>query len=222
MTDGRQRKLELERALIDALVRTPLIAILRGLAPQQAPAVAERLLAAGFGVLEVPLNRPDALDSLPALVRHVGDRALIGAGTVMSPAQVRDVAAAGGRFVVMPHGDLRVIAACEEAGLPCIAGVATPTEAFAALDAGATALKLFPAQSLPPEVVGAWKAVLPADSWMVMVGGITPESMRPYRRAGARGFGIGSPIYRPEMPLDDIERAAREFVEASSALGVVP
>src|SRR5690349_22793793 len=124
-------------ALIDALTRTPLIAILRGLAPAEAPAVGERLLAAGFGALEVPLNRPDAEASLRALVQHAGARALIGAGTVLSADQVRRVAAAGGRFVVMPHGDLRVIEACRAESLPCIPGVATPTEAFAALAAGA-------------------------------------------------------------------------------------
>jgi 2-dehydro-3-deoxyphosphogalactonate aldolase len=205
--------------LTDAFTKTtPLIAILRGLAPEHAPAVAERLLAAGFGVLEVPLNRPDAEHSLRELVQHAGDRALIGAGTVMSPEQVRDVAAAGGRFVVMPHGDPRVIEECQKAGLPCVPGVATPSEAFAALAAGAAALKLFPAQSLPPDVVAAWKAVLADETWLIMVGGITPASMKPYRQAGARGFGIGSPIFRPGMPLDEIERAAKEFVEAAAVL----
>lgn len=206
-------------ALVAALARMPLIAILRGLAPEQAPAVGERLLRAGFGVLEVPLNRPDAESSLRALVQHAGDRALIGAGTVLSPEQVRQVAAAGGQFVVMPHGDPRVIEACHVAGLPCIPGVATPSEAFAALAAGAAALKLFPAQSLPPDVVAAWQAVLPADACLIMVGGITPASLGPYRAAGAGGFGIGSVIYRAGMSLEAIERAAREFVEAARASG---
>jgi 2-dehydro-3-deoxyphosphogalactonate aldolase len=205
-------------ALLDTLAHMPLLAILRGLAPDEAPAVGDRLIAAGFGVLEVPLNRPDAEASLRALVHHAGDRALIGAGTALSPEQVRRVAAAGGRFVVMPHGDPRVLDACHASGLPCIPGVATPTEAFAALDAGAAALKLFPAQSLPPDVVAAWSAVLPAETWLIMVGGITPASMARYRRAGARGFGIGSVIYRAGMPLDAIEHAAREFVEAARAL----
>jgi len=131
---------------------------------------------------------------------------------------VHHVAAAGGRFVVMPHGDPRVIEACREHGLACIPGVATPTEAFAALAAGAAALKLFPAQSLPPDVVAAWNAVMPPEARLVMVGGITPGSLRPYWAAGARGFGIGSLIYRPDMSLDDIERAARELVAAARAL----
>lgn len=208
-------------ALIDALARTPLIAILRGLEPEHAAGVGERLVSAGFGVLEVPLNRPGATSSLRALVEHLGPRALIGAGTVMSREHVREVAAAGGRFVVMPHGDPRVIEACQEAGLPCIPGVATPTEAFAALAAGAAALKLFPARALPPEVVAAWKAVLPDETWLIMVGGITRTSLQPYVQAGARGFGIGSEIFRPGLSLDHMERAAREFVEAARAVSPV-
>ena len=205
-------------ALIDALTRMPLVAILRGLTPEQAAPVGERLIAAGFELLEVPLNRPDAVDSMRALVAHTGERALIGAGTVMSAAQVRDVAAAGGRYVVMPHADPRVIEACREQALPCIPGVATPTEAFAALAAGAAALKLFPAQSLQPDVVAAWRAVLPAEACLVRVGGITQQSLRPSWAAGARGFGIGSILFRPDMPLDDIERAARELVGAAKVL----
>jgi 2-dehydro-3-deoxyphosphogalactonate aldolase len=200
--------------LIDALSPMPLLAILRGLPPEDAPAVADRLLAAGFRVLEVPLNRAGAEDTLATLVRHVGDRAWVGAGTVLQREHVRAVASAGGRFVVMPHADPKLIEACRAAALPCIPGVATPTEAFTALNAGADALKLFPAQSLPPSVVAAWKAVLADDTWLIPVGGITTKSLAPYRAAGARGFGLGSPIYTPGMPLEDIERAARSFVEA--------
>jgi 2-dehydro-3-deoxyphosphogalactonate aldolase len=162
----------------------------------------------------VPLNRAGAEDTLRALVRHVRDRAWVGAGTVLRLEQVRAVAAAGGRFVVMPHADPQLIQACRSAGLPCMPGVATPSEAFAALGAGADALKLFPAQSLPPAVVAAWQAVLPEDTWLIPVGGITIESLGPYRAAGARGFGLGSPIYAPGMPLADIERAAQSFVQA--------
>jgi len=202
--------------LIDALAPLPLLAILRGLPLSDVPAVADRLLAAGLRVLEVPLNRPGAEDTLRALIRHVGDRAWVGAGTVLRPEQVRAVAAAGGRFVVMPHADPQLIGACRSAALPCVPGVATPSEAFSALAAGADALKLFPAQSLPPAVVAAWAAVLPEGTWLVPVGGITTESLAPYRAAGARGFGLGSPIYAPGKPLADIERAARSFVEAWS------
>jgi 2-dehydro-3-deoxyphosphogalactonate aldolase len=202
--------------LIDALSPLPLLAILRGLTVAEAPAVADRLLAAGMRVLEVPLNRPGAIDSLRSLVQHVGNRGLVGAGSVFSPEQVGDVAAAGGRFVVMPHGDPRVIAACRAAALPCVPGVATPSEAFAALAAGADALKLFPAQSLPPAIVAAWRAVLPPQTWLIMVGGISAESISPYRAAGAQGFGLGSVIYQPGMALDDVESAARRFVAAWS------
>jgi 2-dehydro-3-deoxyphosphogalactonate aldolase len=219
MGASRQVAAAARSALIEALSPLPLLAILRGLPAGDVPAVAERLLAAGIRVLEVPLNREGAEDSLGALVRHVGDRGLVGAGTVMRPAQVRDVVAAGGRFVVMPHGDPQVIEACRSAALPCVPGVATPSEAFAALAAGADALKLFPAQSLPPPVVAAWRAVLPEDAWLIMVGGITTASLAPYRAAGARGFGLGSPLYAPGMPLDTVERAARSFVEACMKSG---
>jgi len=202
--------------LTEALSPLPLLAILRGLPAADAAAVADRLLGAGLRVLEVPLNRPGAVGSLRALVQHVGSRGLVGAGSVFSPDQVEDVVAAGGRFVVMPHGDPRVIAACRAAALPCVPGVATPSEAFAALAAGADALKLFPAQSLPPAVVAAWRAVLPPQTWLIMVGGITAESIAPYRAAGAQGFGLGSVIYQPGMALDDVESAAHAFVAACS------
>jgi 2-dehydro-3-deoxyphosphogalactonate aldolase len=202
--------------LIDALSPLPLLAILRGLPAAEAASVADRLLLAGLRVLEVPLNRPGAIDSLRALVQRVGSRGLVGAGSVFGPEQVADVVAAGGRFVVMPHGDPRVIEACRRAGLPCVPGVATPSEAFAALAAGADALKLFPAQALPPAIVAAWRAVLPPPTWLIMVGGITTESILPYRAAGAQGFGLGSVIYQPGRSLDDVERAARSFVAAWS------
>ena len=205
--------------LIDALAPLPLLAILRGLPAAQAPAVADRLLAAGLRVLEVPLNRPGAVDSLRALVQHVGTRGLVGAGSVLHPDQVADVVAAGGRFVVMPHGDPRVVEACRRAGLACVPGVATPSEAFAALAAGADALKLFPAQALPPAVVAAWRAVLPPETWLILVGGITAQAIPPYRSAGAQGFGLGSVIYQPEWALDEVESAARRFVTAWSLPG---
>jgi 2-dehydro-3-deoxyphosphogalactonate aldolase len=202
--------------LIDALSPLPLIAILRGLTSADAPEVGERLLAAGLRVLEVPLNRPGAVDALRTLVKQVGSRALVGAGSVFSPEQVGDVLGAGGRFVVMPHGDPLVIAACRAAALPCVPGVATPSEAFAALAAGADALKLFPAQALPPAIVAAWRAVVPPEAWLIPVGGITPESIAPYRAAGAQGFGLGSPIYQPGMAPGAAESAARRFVAAWS------
>lgn len=192
----------------------PLVAILRGLTPQEAPAIGAALAEAGFHILEVPLNSPQPLQSIELLAKQLGDRCLIGAGTVLSTAQVQDVNNAGGRLVVMPHADVEVIAAAHASGMVCTPGVATPTEAFAALRAGADALKLFPAEQLPPPVLKAWSSVLPASTPLLPVGGITPERMAAYRQAGAAGFGIGSALYAPKTPADDVARRARAFIDA--------
>ena len=192
----------------------PLVAILRGLTPQEAPAIGAALAEAGFHILEVPLNSPQPLQSIELLAKQLGDRCLIGAGTVLSTAQVQDVNNAGGRLVVMPHADVEVIAAAHARGMVCTPGVATPTEAFAALRAGADALKLFPAEQLPPPVLTAWSSVLPAGTPLLPVGGITPERMAAYRQAGAAGFGIGSALYAPKTPADDVARRARAFIDA--------
>jgi 2-dehydro-3-deoxyphosphogalactonate aldolase len=196
------------------LADLPLIAILRGLRPAHALAVGEILVAAGFRAIEVPLNSPEPLVSLQALASRFGDRVLIGAGTVLDADAVRQVAAAGGRLVVMPHGNPSLIRQVHGLGLYCVPGVATPTEAFAALEAGADALKLFPAEALPPPVVKAWRAVLPKDCWLLPVGGITPDSMTPYLAAGANGFGLGSALFRSDLPAASIELQARRFVAA--------
>ena len=192
----------------------PLVAILRGLAPEQAPAIGAALVDAGFRILEVPLNSPRPLESIALLADAFGDRCLVGAGTVLAPAQVDEVARAGGRLIVMPHADPAVIAAARAAGLRCIPGVATPTEAFSALQAGADALKLFPAEQLPPPVPKAWRSVLPAGTALLPVGGITPERMAAYRAAGADGFGIGSALYAPGVDAAEVARRAAAFVEA--------
>lgn len=192
----------------------PLVAILRGLTPQEAPAIGAGLAEAGFHILEVPLNSPQPLQSIERLAKQLGDRCLVGAGTVLSTAQVQDVKNAGGRLVVMPHADVEVIAAAHASGMVCTPGVATPTEAFAALRAGADALKLFPAEQLPPPVLKAWSSVLPAGTPLLPVGGITPERMAAYRQAGAAGFGIGSALYAPKTPADDVARRARAFIDA--------
>jgi 2-dehydro-3-deoxyphosphogalactonate aldolase len=200
------------------LARMPLVAILRGLRPEEAIAIGEALLGAGFVAIEVPLNSPDPLASIERLAIAFGERALIGAGTVLGAAAVEEVAAAGGRLVVMPHGDPAVIRAAKAKGLFCMPGVATPTEAFAALAAGADALKLFPAEALPPAVVKAWRAVLPKDVWLLPVGGITPDTMAPYRAAGVAGFGLGSALYRAGASATEVARSARAFAAAWSAL----
>ncbi len=192
----------------------PLVAILRGLTPQEAPAIGAALADAGFHLLEVPLNSPQPLHSIELLARQLGDRCLVGAGTVLTTGQVQDVTNAGGRLLVMPHADVEVIASAHALGMRCTPGVATPTEAFAALRAGADALKLFPAEQLPPPVLKAWSSVLPAGTALLPVGGITPERMAAYRSAGAAGFGIGSALYAPGTPAAEVARRARAFIDA--------
>jgi len=196
----------------------PLVAILRGIRPEEALDIGEALFANGFRTLEVPLNSPSPLKSIEVLARRFGGDALVGAGTVLSEASARDVAAAGGKLVVMPHSDSAVIRAAKAAGCICLPGVATVTEAFAALAAGADALKLFPAEQLPPEVLKAWRAVLPVECGLLPVGGITPDRMAVYVRAGANGFGIGSALYKPGKPAADVARDAVAFVDAWAAL----
>lgn len=192
----------------------PLVAILRGLTPDEAVATGHGLVEAGFRVLEVPLNSPQPLDSIARLTAALGRDVLVGAGTVMTPANVDAVAAAGGRLIVMPHADTTVIRAAKAAGLLCVPGVATPTEAFAALAAGADGLKLFPAEQSSPAVLKAWRAVLPRDVPVLPVGGIAPDNMTPWVAAGAAGFGIGSALFAPGRTLDDTTQRARAFAQA--------
>ena len=196
------------------LTPLPLVAILRGLHPDEAVDIGSALAAAGFRILEVPLNSPDPCVSIRRMVDALGDDYLVGAGTVLDPARVEDVADAGGRLIVMPHADTAVIRAAKQAGLYCVPGVATPTEAFAALAAGADALKLFPAEQFTPAVLKAWRAVLPKDLAVLPVGGIAPDNMAPWLAAGAAGFGIGSSLYAPGRPAADVAARARDFAEA--------
>jgi 2-dehydro-3-deoxyphosphogalactonate aldolase len=195
--------------LQEQLRALPLVAILRGVEPGEAVAIGQVLIDVGFPALEVPLNSPEPLRSIAALAEAFGERVLVGAGTVLDPADVDRVAAAGGRLIVMPHADHAVVHAAKARGLWCIPGVATPTEAFGALAAGADALKMFPAEALPPTVVKAWRAVLPKEVWLLPVGGITPERMAPYVAAGADGFGLGSALYqRGRTPAETAAHAA--------------
>ena len=196
----------------------PLVAILRGLRPDEALEIGEALVRSGFRTLEVPLNSPAPLESIRLLAQRFGADVLVGAGTVLTEDAARDVASAGGRLVVMPHGDPAVIRAAKASGCLCLPGVATVTEAFAALAAGADGLKLFPAEQLPPEVLKAWRAVLPASCSLLPVGGITPDRMAAYVRAGANGFGIGSALYKPGKPVAEVARDAVAFVHAWAAL----
>lgn len=199
-----------------ALTALPLVAILRGLPPADAPAIGAALYAAGFRLIEVPLNSPEPLVSIGRLARDLPD-CLIGAGTVLVAGEVLAVAQAGGRLVVSPSFDPEVVAAAVGLGLPALPGVATPSEAFAALKAGAAALKLFPAEGIPPVALKAWRAVLPATVPVLPVGGITPEGIAAWRSAGASGFGLGSALYRPGDRPDTVAERARRFVAAWDA-----
>lgn len=189
----------------------PLIAILRGVTPDEIVAVGRALYDAGFRVIEIPLNSPQPFDSIRRLTAELGEDCLIGAGTVLTEAQVAEVDAAGGRLIVSPNANLAVIRASKAAGLVSAPGVATPSEGFAALDAGADSLKLFPAEQLGPAVVKAWRAVFPKELALLPVGGITPDNMGPYVAAGANGFGLGSALYKPGLSAAQVSANAQAF-----------
>lgn len=197
-----------------ALARCPLIAILRGVTQSEVVAVGAALFDAGFRLIEVPLNSPDPLNSITRLAQAFAGRAVVGAGTVLRAADVAAVRTAGGTMIVSPNTNIEVIAATRAGDLVSLPGVATPSEAFAALDAGATALKLFPAEAASPAVLKAIRAVLPAGARVLPVGGITPGNMAPWVEAGAAGFGIGSALYSPGVGPDEISRRARAFIAA--------
>jgi 2-dehydro-3-deoxyphosphogalactonate aldolase len=194
------------------LAECPLVAIIRGVTPDEAEAIGEALYRGGIRIIEVPLNSPQPLVSIRRLARALGDRALIGAGTVLDPIDVACVAEEGGRLIVSPNMDVAVIAATVEAGLVSSPGYFTPSEAFAALRAGAHALKLFPAEAASPAVVKGQRAVLPKDVPLLVVGGISPDNMQPWLAAGANGFGLGSGLYKPGQSPDEVERQARAYV----------
>ena len=197
-----------------AFARCPLIAILRGVKPDEVEAVGEALVEAGFSLIEVPFNSPDPLDSIGRLADRMKGRAVIGAGTVLTTADVAAVADAGGTMIISPNTNVDVIAASARAGLVSLPGFATPSEAFAALGAGATALKLFPAEAASPAVLKAFGAVVPAGTRLLPVGGIAPETMAPWLAAGAAGFGLGSALYRPGLSANEVGDRARAFIAA--------
>lgn len=199
--------------LHEALAQLPLIAILRGIRPEEALDVGRALDEAGWRVIEVPLNSPQPLQSIAALSKAF-PHLLIGAGTVLQPGQVHEVHKAGGRLVVAPNFNADVVRAAVDLGMACAPGVFTATEAFAALDAGASALKLFPAEMIPPAGVKAMRAVLPASTLLLPVGGIDASNMARYIAAGANGFGIGSALYAPGRRAADVKQRALDFKAA--------
>jgi 2-dehydro-3-deoxyphosphogalactonate aldolase len=211
-------ELSMTQGLRHYLDPLPFCAVLRGIAPAEIDTIGDVLAETGFRILEVPLNSPQPFASIARLAARFGERCLVGAGTVIDPADVARVADAGGRVIVMPHADVRVITAAKSRGLVAMPGVATPTEAFAALAAGADALKMFPAEALPPAALKAWRAVLPKGTLVLAVGGMRPETLRPYWDAGADGFGTGSNLYKPGVAVADVATAARAYRDAARAL----
>jgi 2-dehydro-3-deoxyphosphogalactonate aldolase len=204
-----------------AFAAAPLISILRGLPPADAVAIGAALVAQGIGIIEVPLNSPQPLRSIEALAAALPG-ALVGAGTVLTPQQVREVHAAGGQLIVSPNFDADVVEAALRLGMVCLPGVMSPSEAFAALAAGADGLKLFPAEVITPAAVKALRAVLPAHALLLPVGGITTANMDAYRAAGASGFGLGSALYRPGLAAAEVAHVAAEFVQAWRLGGSAP
>tara|TARA_E500000178_G_scaffold331132_1_gene363732 strand:+ start:687 stop:1328 length:642 start_codon:yes stop_codon:yes gene_type:complete len=201
-------------AFFSAIEKHPLIAILRGIKPTEVVDVAEILIEKDFKIIEIPLNSPDPIRSIELLTHYFENHAIIGAGTVLDEASIRSIAEAGAKLIVMPNGNGIVVKAAKDRGLIAIPGIATPSEAFAMIEAGADALKLFPAEGIPPSVLKAMKAVLPSTVPILPVGGITPEKMNDYLKAGAIGFGLGSALYKPGMTLRDIRKNAEAFNQA--------
>ena len=202
----------------DAAEHCGIIAILRGVRLEEVVAIGDALFGAGVRIVEVPLNSPEPFRSIAALAARFSGRMIVGAGTVLDAPSVDRVKSAGGQISVSPDCNPEVIARAVERNLVPLPGVFTPTEAFAAIRAGARHLKLFPAEAASPKTVKAWKAVLPRDVGLYAVGGVTPVNMKDWAEAGCAGFGIGSNIYKPGMSADDVGSAAREFVAAWNRL----
>jgi 2-dehydro-3-deoxyphosphogalactonate aldolase len=199
------------------LERSPLVAILRGVKPEEVVGIAEDLIAAGLLIIEVPLNSPEPLESIRRLAAACGERALVGAGTVMRAEEVDAIAAAGGRLIVTPHAQAQVVRRAKERGLLAVPGFFTPGEAFAMIDAGADGLKLFPAEAASPKVLGALRAVLPKTMPVLPVGGIDAANIPAWRKAGANGFGIGSALYKPGLDRAAVAAKAHALMAALKA-----
>ncbi|HYC13849.1 MAG TPA: 2-dehydro-3-deoxy-6-phosphogalactonate aldolase [Stellaceae bacterium] len=201
-------------ALTPWLERSPLIAILRGVRPEEVSEIGAGLVRAGIAILEVPLNSPDPIASIRRLAAEFGAQALVGAGTVTRVAEVEAVAAAGGRLLVMPHADAAPVVRAKALGMIALPGFFSPTEGFAMIAAGADGLKLFPAEAASPTVLRSLRAVLPREIPVLPVGGIDAAGIAAWREAGAAGFGIGSALYKPGISAEEVERKARSLVAA--------
>jgi len=202
------------RELLNRYLREcPLVAIIRGVAPNEVEAIGDAIYDGGIRIIEVPLNSPDPLNSIERLAKRFGDRMLVGAGTVVDRVDVARVSDAGGRIIVSPDTNVEVISATASAGLVASPGYFTPSEALAAVRAGATALKLFPAEAASPAVLKAQLAVIPKQVPIMVVGGVKPDSMRPWLDAGATGFGLGGGLYRPGQSPAETLYKARAYVE---------
>lgn len=199
-----------------------LIAILRGVKPEEAADIVTALVDGGITMIEVPLNSPEPFDSIGLMKKSVADRALIGAGTVLDTASVDRLVAVGGEFVVSPNCDVEVIAHTRKTGLQSWPGVMTPTECFAAIKAGASGLKIFPANLVGAEGIKAMRAVLPADIPVFAVGGVGPDDFSTYAKAGCNGFGLGSGIYKPGMTAAEVGERAAQYVLAHDVVFGAP
>lgn len=196
----------------------PLVAILRGITPQQSEDVVEALYGAGFRIVEVPLNSPDPLDSIERIAKQFGDDMLVGAGTVLNTDQVRQVKDRGGRLIVSPNTDISVIEASVALEMVSIPGAATPSEAFTCIAQGAHAVKVFPAEMITPSILSSWRAVLPASVALLPVGGIDHNNMLDYWQAGASGFGLGGSLYKPNLSLGDISANATKLAWSMTSM----
>ena len=195
----------------------PLVAIIRGVTPDKAEAIGTAVYDCGIRIIEVPLNSPEPIESIRRLAARFGDTMLVGGGTVLEPEMVAEVAAAGGRLIVSPNTNVEVIEEAASAGLVSCPGYFTPSDAFDALEAGATALKLFPAEGASPAVLRAQRAVIPKRVPILVVGGVTPDTMRPWLDAGADGFGLGGGLYQPGQSAADTAGKARAYVAGLGA-----
>lgn len=195
-----------------ALIKTPVVAVLRNILPDSAKAVGEALISAGIGILEVPLNGADAHASIEILVKNFGEKALIGAGTALTPDHVKQAARLGAKFIFSPNLDADVVETTLSCGMASVPGVATPSEAFTALRLGSTALKAFPGDMLPPKVMRAWRLVLPKDAIIILAGGVNADNSKSYMDAGVDGFGATSAFFAPGMPSEEVEAKARKFL----------